>query len=186
LHGRQLFAVRLIWVAIAALAVGLLVASVPIAYEQLRAPCEGAECNLNLAWLSPEEVRALEELGLSLGFYAAYEIALHIVIALGYWAIGALLFWKRSDDLVALLTSIALVTLGAGVVPLNFLVNAYPRWYWVVGAMFFVSVVSFFVFGCLFPDGRFVPRWMRWVAAAFVPTALYAALARASNAPMPP
>jgi hypothetical protein len=187
LRGRRLFAARLAWGALATLSVVVFVASVPIAYEQLRAPCEGAECNLNLVWLSPEDVRVLEELGLSLDFYAAYKVALGIVIAMGYWAVGALLFWKRSTDLLSLLASIALVMEGAAenVDLLAFLMNASPWWYWAGGVVGFVSFVSFFVFFCLFPDGRFVPRWMRWVAAAFVPTWLYLAFVGASSAPMP-
>jgi hypothetical protein len=32
----------------------------------------------------------------------------------------------------------------------------------------FVAEASFFVLFCMFPDGRFVPRWTRWAAAAWI------------------
>ncbi len=93
---------------------------------------------------------------------------------MGCWAIGAILFWKRSNDRLALLASIAFVTFGAANIEFYlFLWNAYPRWHLPVGLVAFIGQVSFFVLLCLFPDGRFVPRWTRWVAAAYVPTVLY-------------
>ena len=52
------------------------VASVAVAYAELRTPCEGVECDFAAGWLSPEAVRTLEELGLTLDFYAAYKTVL--------------------------------------------------------------------------------------------------------------
>ena len=135
LHGRRLFVARVAWVALTALTVGLFVASVPAAYEQL----------------------------------STYNLALSIVLALGYWAIGAILFWKSSGHRVALYASVALVTFGTVQADtLHWLADAHPVWALPVALVYFVGEVSFFVLFCVFPDGRFVPRWTRWVAIASI------------------
>jgi hypothetical protein len=168
LHGRRLFVARAAWVALAALTVGLFVASVPAAYEQLSTVCQGhVECD----WprLFPEDAKALERLSLSVGFYAAYNVTLSIVLALGYWAIGAILFWERSDERLVLYASVALVTFGAMQADtLHWLADASPAWDLPIALMYFVGEVSFFVFFCVFPDGRFVPRWTRWAAVVWI------------------
>jgi hypothetical protein len=47
-------------------------------------------------------------------------------------------------------------------------VEANPVWDLPVALVYFVGNASFFVLFCVFPDGRFVPRWMRWAAAAWI------------------
>jgi hypothetical protein len=166
LHGRRLFFARAAWVALAALTVGLFVWSVLITYEQLSTVCEG-NAGCDFLRLSPKDAKVLEGLGLSVGSYAAYNVALCIVSALGYWAIGAILFWKSSGHRVALYASVALVTFGAiQVDTLHWLAEAYPMWALPVNLVYFVGEASFFVLFCVFPDGRFVPRWTRWAAVA--------------------
>src|SRR5215208_2550255 len=166
LHGRRLFFARAAWVALAALTVGLFVWSVLITYEQLSTVCEG-NAGCDFLRLSPKDAKVLEGLGLSVGSYAAYNVALCIVSVLGYWVIGAILFWKRSDNGAVLLASVALVTFGAiQVDTLHWLAEAYPMWALPVNLVYFVGEASFFVLFCVFPDGRFVPRWTRWAAVA--------------------
>lgn len=168
LHGRRLLVARLTWVALAALTVGLFVWSIPVAYEQLSTVCEGyAGCDF--LRLLPEDAKVLKRLGLSVGSYAAYTVALSIVSVLGYWAIGAILFWKSSGHRVALYASVALVTFGTVQADtLHWLAKAYPGLDLPVALVYFVGEASFGVLFCVFPDGRFVPRWTRWAAAAWV------------------
>src|SRR5215213_7623975 len=104
LHGRRLFFAGAAWVALAALSVGLFVWSIPVAYEQLSTVCEGYT-GCDFLRLVPEDAKVLKRLGLSVGFYAAYNVALSAVSTLGYWAIGAILFWKSSGHRVALYAS---------------------------------------------------------------------------------
>ncbi len=167
LRGPRLFVARLAWVALTALSIGLFVASIPATYEAFHTKCQGAGCELWL--LSPDRASALEELGLSVGHYAAYNVALAIFLALAYWTVGATLFWKRSDNRLVLYASIALVTFGTiQADTLRLLAEANPVWVLPVALVDFVGNVSFFVLFCVFPDGHFVPRWTRWVAAAWI------------------
>jgi hypothetical protein len=167
LRGRRLFVARVAWLALAALTLGLFFASVPVAYARFGTLCESAGCDF--MQLSREGASALERLGLSVGFYAVYNMALRIAIALGFWAIGAVLFWKRSDDRLILCASIALVTFGAVQADtLYMLAEAHPRWELPVALVYFVGEAAFFVLFCVFPDGRFVPRWTRWAAVVWI------------------
>jgi hypothetical protein len=167
LRGRRLFVARGAWIALVALTMGLFVMSLPAAYEAFRTTCEGAGCDFMQP--SPERVKAYEDFGLSIGFYAVYRVALAIFMALGYWTIGVTLFWKKSNDRLYLYASIALVTFGAMQTDiLRWLAEANPIWDLPVALVSFVGNASFFVMFCLFPDGRFVPRWTRWAAAAWI------------------
>jgi signal transduction histidine kinase len=164
---RWRFVVRATWIALATLALGLFFAGVPVAYLRYRTLCEGAKCDL---WqLSAEGAKVLEGLGVSIDLYAAYYVTLGIVFALGFWVIGVMLFWKRSDDRLVLLASMAFVMFGA-VQPdfLDALADTYPSLDFPVAVVSFVSGASFFVMFCLFPDGRFAPRWTRATAAVWI------------------
>src|SRR5215208_1936184 len=58
---------------------------------------------------------------------STYNVALSIVSVLGFWAIGAILFWKSSSHRVALYASVALVTFGTVQADtLDWLAEAYP------------------------------------------------------------
>jgi hypothetical protein len=173
LRGLRLWVARLVCTALVALAVGLFVASVPISYSEMRTPCEeGTECS-SLYFLSPEDMQVLKGWGLSATFFAAYNVVWGIVFAAGCLAIGATLFWKKSDDWLALLASIVFVTFGVqGTGFLLDLAYVHPGWDLPVDVVNFVANVSWFVLLCVFPDGRFVPRWTRWAAAAWVAQSL--------------
>jgi hypothetical protein len=169
LRGRRLFLARRAWIVLAALTLGLFVASIPGAYERFRTACESSGCDI--AQLSPEGKNALLEagLGLKMGHYAIYTVFLAIVLALGYWLIGGILFWKRSDNRLVLYASMTFVTFGAMQAnTLYLLAEEYSVWDLPVEVVHFVGNASFFVLFCVFPDGRFVPRWTRWTAAAWI------------------
>jgi hypothetical protein len=168
LRGRRLLLARGAWIVVALLTLGLFVASIPFTYEPFLRACENSGCDI--AQLSPEAKNALQEgLGLSMGHYAAYTVFLAIVLALGYWLIGGILFRKRSDNLLVLSASMMLVTFGTiQADTLYWLAEAYPVWDLPVALVTFVAEASFFLLFCVFPDGRFVPRWTRWAAAAWI------------------
>src|SRR5215217_1985864 len=166
LDGYRLRFARAACVALTVLSVGLFFSSIPAAYKQLSTVCEGyAGCVYPR--LFPGDAKDLEGLGGS-EFYAVYHIALALVLALGFWVIGAILFRKSSGQLMALYASIALVTFGtAQADTLHWLADAHPRLELLVNLVYFVGAASFFVLFCVFPDGRFVPRWTRWAAVAW-------------------
>ena len=59
--------------------------------------------------LTPGAMRELSTSGLSLDFYAWLNISINILILLVYVLVGLVLFWRKSDDRMALLASFTLV-----------------------------------------------------------------------------
>ena len=167
LRGHRLLAARAAWVIVAVLVVGLCVALLPATYAGYRKVCpSGTECDI-VYQLESQDVLALREFGLSVSFYATYMLATQVILTLGFWAMGAAIFWKKSADWVALLFALMLVTFGASSIvepysPTNGLLGVLGTCVALLGYTLFYA--SFFVF----PDGRFVPRWGRWVVVVWI------------------
>ena len=47
---------------------------------------------------------------------------------------------------------------------MQYLVGDYPLLWWPVNLLEYAGQMVFNVFFLTFPDGRFVPRWTRWIA----------------------
>src|SRR5438094_10622751 len=113
LHGYKLIIARSAWSIIAAMALVLWVADIPPGYAQYLTVCTQSFCPNQLA--TPDMVQALHSIGLSLQFYAIYNAILTIMVLLIYLGIAAILAWRKSDDGIALLVSLGLVTLATAV-----------------------------------------------------------------------
>jgi hypothetical protein len=164
LRGRCLMLVRAGWGAIALLTVGAFIAALPYTFTLLRTVCVAGVDYCAFGRLNPETVSMLQVAGVSMHMYAVGYLAFQVVITCIWWAIAAIIVWRKSDDWMALLVALMLVLQGTGVVTEMLGVAASQG--------FFVSLLAlkwltlYFVF-YLFPDGRFVPRWMRWFAIGF-------------------
>jgi len=147
---------------------GLFVVGVPGFFAELQEACAGATCDRWL--LSPEQARGLEASGLSLGFYAVYKIALEAIFVLSFCVMATVIYWRRSNDRMALFAAITLVTFGgnAFIDTKHALAEGSTVWFWPVTFMDFLGSTVLFVFFYLFPDGRFVPRWTRWAALGWL------------------
>ena len=159
LRGRWLLLARAAWVAVAISALGSFVISVPARYAQLAHPTAGVHA-------------ALAELGLSAGGYALYNVGLDTVFVSVFAVVAIVIFWHRSNDPVALLVATMLVVWG----PLNGLLvltpsateGMYPALQMTLGpTLTFVGYMTWMLFFYLFPSGRFVPRWTRWLALLY-------------------
>lgn len=164
LQGVGLMLARAGWVALTLLILLLSAFAVPRADALFQSICQpGAHCSGGQ--LSLNDLRLLHQLGLSPGFLAAYQVGLDVGTLLIYTALAALIFWRRSQDRMALFCAYCmLLTGGASYTALldYGLRSAAPLWFWLVGMLDLLGQVSFAVFFLLFPSGRFVPRWSRW------------------------
>jgi hypothetical protein len=165
---------RLAWIAVAITAFAIVIFSVPSSFEHYRSVCTAAleVCSERaVAQPTPEGVRALQDVGLSVGSYALLNVIIDKVFQLVWFAVGALIFWRRSDDRMALLTSTFLVTFGTVAVDstdADALVSSQPAWWLPAQIVYITGAVCVVLFFLLFPGGRFVPRWTRWLALAFI------------------
>jgi hypothetical protein len=168
LRGRWLLLARVAWVVVAVLTVVVFVSGLPSEFARLRVPCtEATSC----AWvprLSAHDARELGELGISVDFFAAYFVALEVAFMTVSCAIGAAIFWRRSDERMALLVSLMLFTLGAALTVPYPLLNLPLVWKVSGEAVSFIGSASLVLFLYLFPDGHFVPRWTRWLALVWI------------------
>jgi len=163
LYGYRLVLVQLVCLTLCVLSVGLFVADIPSFVAHLHLLCMGtaAACYTH-GQLTPGDVRRLYELGLSKDFFAIYLIVIMSILALGYWLVAAFLFWRKSNNRLALLAAVSL-----GTFPIVFnspLINALPSpWWFLVLCIRFLGTLCLGLFFYLFPSGHFVPRWTRWV-----------------------
>jgi hypothetical protein len=164
LRGHRHSIVLAVWVAVTILALGLFVVSIPVAYVHFHTVCKDSACDY---WsLSLAERRSLEELNFSFGFYAAYNVTLEVVHTLGFWAAGAFIFWRKSDEWMPLLLSLALVLFGIDT--LDVLSEEYQVLSLPVAFVQCLGAICFFISFYLFPDGRFMPRWTRVPASIWI------------------
>jgi hypothetical protein len=165
---RWLLLARVAWILVAALALGLFIIGIPAEFTLLHVPCPTATCSTGQ--LSPSDLHALKGLGLSVGSFAAYTVAMDILFAAVCTVVALLIFWRRSDDRMGLLVSLAMLTFGTAtfVFTMEALAARYPVWETPTYFLHFLGAASFGMFLYLFPDGRFVPHWTRWVALIWI------------------
>lgn len=115
-------------------------------------------------------LRSLHALGLSFGFYLGFLLALQIIFAAACAVVALMIFWRRSDHSVALFASLALVIFGMATFPnvIQVLPTENAAWWLPVTSVAFIGSVAFGLFLYLFPEGRFVPLWLRWAAVVWV------------------
>ena len=115
LRGRWLLPARVAWVAVAITALAIILFSIPSSFEHYRSVCSAASkvcAERAVDQATPEGVRVLGDIGLSLRSYALLNVVVDKAFQLVFFAVGALIFWRRSDDRMALLTSLFLVSFG--------------------------------------------------------------------------
>src|SRR2546430_11166545 len=103
LSGSRLILVRVLWVAVVTLLVALYLAMLPAYYTQLQTVCTGATCAF---WQPiPASAQAIQKLGLSVSAYATFTLALTLASAFLCFTVSGIIFWRKSDDWMALLVA---------------------------------------------------------------------------------
>src|SRR5260370_15604366 len=158
LRGHRLFLARVFWGGIAIFELAALVDSLAGNVRQLQVLCTSSCTHQQL---SIGAVKTLQQVGLSLGDYIAFYLAVIIIPTLLSYVIAAFLIWRRSDDWIVLLISLLLMNFGVGMIS-----NEIRFSYWFepevaahLSSLFdqinlTLLVLVFF----LFPDVRFVSR----------------------------
>jgi hypothetical protein len=162
--------------AVVVFSLSIFIASLPAYVAQLQTVCTGVTCVYAYGQLTPGSAQALQNLGLSIGGYAVSILALITASMLVSFVVAGLVFWRRSDDWMAMLVSLFLVTFGV-----NFSVqaqailatNVHSAWYWSLNIMIGLGWALLSLLLYLFPDGRFVPHWMRSLAVFVVASNIF-------------
>src|SRR5919107_130626 len=148
LRGRWLLTARVAWVAVAITVLAIVLFSIPSSFEHFRSVCTAASevCSERaVGQPTPEGVGALREMGLSVGSYALFNVVVEKIFQLVWFAVGTIIFFRRSDDRMALLTSLFLVSFGPVAViptPAYTLISSQPAWLLPVQSVEIVGNVS--------------------------------------------
>ena len=175
LTGSRLIIARVVWLALVIPSLGLFLASLLVSYQQMLRVCvDPVTCNLS-GELPIQMQQSLASNGFSVGAFAALTTIFFAITAAVWYAVGFLIFWRRSNDWLALLAAFFLVMFNvtsAGNTA-NALALAYPILALPLSLLSFLGLVSFGVFFLLFPNGRLVPRWMGLFLLLFIINAFF-------------
>ena len=167
LRGRRLILARVAWVTVVSLIMALFLVRLPAYYTALQTVCTYPACGYVQPTL--DTAQALEKLGLSVNAYAAFTLALEIALALLCFTLGAVIFWRRSDDWMALLGALAVVAsvaLNGNVLSMDMS----SAWGWIAMGLYVFGGGLYLLVLSLSLDGRYVTRWaplllLCWVIA---------------------
>jgi hypothetical protein len=172
LTGSWLIIARAVWLVLVIPSLGLFVASLLVSYQQLQS---GA--------IPAQEQQVLSAVGLSVSGFNTLNTIFNVLTSAIWYMVGFFIFWRRSDDWLALLAAFVLVMFNVGPWSNNntssVLALAYPALTLPLSLISFLWDSSLGVFLLLFPSGRLVPRWMGLILL------LYLIQAFLSNFPHP-
>ena len=155
LSGRTLVVARSLWLVICVTVTFTFLFALPYRWALLTRP-------------SPTNLANLTALGLTPTFFAVYSLLWDILIAGIYTILGFIIFWRCGNERLALLAALILVVFG---VVSNGTFNAaitsisglHPALDLLLQTFGVIAWAGFGYFFYLFPDGRFVPGWTRWL-----------------------
>lgn len=189
LTGAPLALARATWLVTTLVSVGLLVVAMPLAYQQIITPQTGPQCADTR--FSPAQFAYMHAAGISPTSLAVVVILVQCFSTLVYVGVGALLFWRRADNRMALLAATALVLNGGAANDVHWLGAACalrPTWpalglvYELLGA---VGSILFSVLWYTFPSGHWAPRWSKWLVLAWILSGLLTLPSDLRPAPVP-
>jgi hypothetical protein len=137
--------------------------SAPILYAQAHDVCRQSFCNTPA--LTPVQLRSLHRSALSLDAYGISVVAVNLIFGLVYCAIASLIFVRRAEERMALLSSFFLMIFGGLTFPgtPTTLAAQYGILHVPAGLTILLGAALLALFFFLFPSGRFVPSWSRWL-----------------------
>ncbi len=150
------------------LALGLYFAGIPYKFVEIQVPCQlipATQCDGSL--LTPEQARILQAAGISTKVWADYELTIYTISTITITCLAFLIFWRKPEDWFAVILMIALMTFNTDYTTLA-LARAHPVWFPLVNWLSNIGSTLFPVIFFLFPDGHFVPRWTRYLVAAWL------------------
>ena len=106
LHGRWLILARIVWIVMVVLSLTISLVDIPLHFARLRIVCVGSGCGQQL---TTSIVRDLHKLNLSVDFFAASVIILEFGFYFVWVVVAFVIFWRKSNDWMALLVALFLV-----------------------------------------------------------------------------
>ena len=106
----------------------------------------------------------LGQYGLSIGNWLLFRLVLSIFIALVFWIVGFLIFFRKGNDWFGLYIGVIFVLFGTvSGDPSTVFPGLHPELTWLLDPLSVLAWLGLFMLLFLFPNGRFTPRWTRWI-----------------------
>ncbi|HEX5139910.1 MAG TPA: GAF domain-containing sensor histidine kinase [Dehalococcoidia bacterium] len=157
---------RVVWLALLISCAVLAVMATPALHEHYTVTCDEAICNY-IAQPNANTVDVLDRAGIPLSTYATFFVALDWLFFVLWAGLGALIVLKRPADTVAMALAFAGVALGSYLF-LQALAWDHPGLTLPGDISSIIAFSTLPLFLALFPDGRWVPGWVKWIALAGV------------------
>lgn len=148
---------RTLWLFLIVFSVGLFLYNLPFYFVDLR----------DSAQYGGGYTEVLVNLGISQSFFASYFAGVDAVLVSFSLFVAIFIFRIRSDDWLALLVSANVVILSTSTSP-----AISTESFWMAAILSAISGYLMMVVFSVFPDGRFVPSWMRYIIVLSFPIAL--------------
>jgi len=165
LSGQRLTLARLTTMGLALLTLVVLLLLLPAYLSFLNIVCYKAVCPTGQ--LTPQAVQALSSARLSINIFVASSMVLTLLAMVMCWTVAAVIVWRKSDDWMALLVAVMLVLMGTSYVS-HLLLQQTSSWQMLALFLDILTFGVFFLVFCLFPSGRFVPSWLRWMPVGWI------------------
>ncbi len=167
LHGRWLILARLAWIVMVVLSLTISLVDIPLQFARLHIVCVGSDCGQQL---TASIVQDLHKLNLSIDFFAVCVVMLEFGFYFVWVVVAFVILWRKSNDWMALLVALFLVVFPAtqSLGSPGDVGAAYPFLHLLTTILDDLGWLMLLLFFCLFPDGRFVPRWTAGVALGYV------------------
>lgn len=124
--------------------------------------CEDVTCQFAFA-LTPEIANNFREVGLSPLVWAGHILFLDVLVVTTYIGVATIIYLRRPNDWLVLVTSGMLIGISSNVVISNstspFANTAFE---WIPNLHTLIAIYLTFKFLAVFPTGQYVPQWMRW------------------------
>ncbi|MCB8945283.1 MAG: sensor histidine kinase [Ardenticatenaceae bacterium] len=147
--------IRLLWIAVALFALFLISIAVPYRYAMLAADVYGYGT-------------ALTAQGLSYRGFASYFTIIETAIGLSFLVVATIIAWRKTGEWLALMVAATLAYLGVLLPLTDGLMAIDTNWRWAIIILRILVYSGMIAMFCLFPDGRFTPRWSRWLFSAWL------------------
>jgi len=163
LSGSWLLIARVVWVTLVLLMLGLWAVGIATLIREPLPDCSQVPCDP--FDFNAGDLEMARELSLPTGILGGmFTFAASIFNGVFYFVIAGIIFWRKSDDWMGLLVSYLLVYLGAVLITSSndALLRAYPETELLSELIFIPGLIFLFVLFFVFPDGRFIPRKLKW------------------------
>jgi hypothetical protein len=153
---------QMAWVVLALGMLVNLVVSLPSYFQYVGTVCTLHDLsNCETDQLAPVYVQIFHQLHLPIALVAGFFAALAFAVAVLYWVIALLIFWRKSGEWIGLSVSLLLVIFGSIGLVGNNGTEQTPQLLQLLYNFFgnFVLGPAVVLFLFTFPTGRFTPRW---------------------------